>query len=179
MERDALRTSAYYRDMVLLLERKYYAEMDFKEGVRQALEGARGETAEARAIDAGRKLAALERFLEEKYAKGGVSFDAWAGVLTKEEAASLRERMLAEGRALKCALCLDMGAGVAAYGNDTVPLAAAFIDASGAPAVSRNGLYLSPQANAEFGSAPGVFAIGASIAAPGIAGIALAPEGFK
>jgi len=178
MERDALRTSAHYRDKALLLERRYYAEMDFKEGARQALESARGESAEAKATDAGRKLAALERFLEEKYAGEGISFDAWAGVITKEEAGALRERMLAEGRALKCALCLDLGASVSKYDNGTAPLAALFIDASDAPIISRNGLYLSPQENARLGSAPGIFAIGASIAAPGIAGIALAPEGF-
>ncbi|VVB67296.1 Uncharacterised protein [Candidatus Norongarragalina meridionalis] len=179
LENDSLRTTAFYRDKALLLERRYYAEMDFKEGARQALESARGDTAEAKAIDAGRKLAALERFLEGKYSKEGISFDAWAGVLTKEEADSMRERMLAEGKALKCALCLDIGASVAAYDDETVPIAAAFIDASVSPKISRNGLYLSPSENALLGSAPGVFAIGASIAAPGIAGIALAPEGFR
>ncbi|MFH0835265.1 MAG: hypothetical protein V1881_02895 [Candidatus Micrarchaeota archaeon] len=178
MENGALRTTSFYRSGALLLERRYYAEMDFKEGARQALEAARGETAEEKAVDAGRRLAALERFLEEKYAKEGISFDAWAGVITKEEAGALRERMLTEGRALKCALCLDLGASTVTYGNATVPIASVFLDASGAPVVSRNGLYLSPAENARLGSAPGTFAIGASIAAPGIAGIALAPEGF-
>ena len=178
MENESLRTTASYRDRALLLERRYYAEMDFKEAARQALEAARGNSAEEKAIDAGRKLAALERFLEEKYAKEGVSLDMWAGVIAKEEVDSLRSRMLTEGRALKCELCLDVGAGVAAHDGAVVPLASVFLDASAAPVVSRNGLYLSPSESARLGSAPGIFAIGASIAAPGIAGIALAPEGF-
>lgn len=176
LEKAAAEKTRFFEAKTLVLEKRYYVEMDLKHAARQALENAGGSTRKETVLNAARNLALLEEFFEDKYAAQGIFADFWLGAPDEEEVARLTRGMLQETRAKKCGECWDLQAQALDWDNETVPLAIAFLDAEGGRAwVSRNGLAFVQGFDAREAG------FGASLFFPahGVSAVVLIPEGFN
>ena len=95
---------------VLLLEKKYYADLELKEAFGQvfAKTGGAGEKQASERIAA--NLEALEEFTEKNYAGKGIIADVWFGSLSPGEEKEILEKTLSERKPSACRHCFDFSA---------------------------------------------------------------------
>ncbi|MBI5229520.1 hypothetical protein HY991_05395, partial [Candidatus Micrarchaeota archaeon] len=70
--------SVFLKRHLLLLEKKYYADLGFKESLHQVFYHSEGDSREEKVNDAAAKLAEWEEFVETSE-KEGVFVEAWFG----------------------------------------------------------------------------------------------------
>lgn len=175
----AAQTAAAARKAVYL-EKKYYVELAIKESLHQVLASARGADRKQLVGDAARKLREWEKHAETAFAEDGAVVNVWFGAVSEDELKRLRDQMLADKKAARPLEAHDFSEYAVGWKGELLFLSEAFLDAapSSGAVISRNGLAFVPEASAFNGE---VFCFGASILFPreGIAGIAVAPEGFS
>lgn len=153
----------------IFVEKLYYSDLDFKNSVRQCF----SLSNVSKAINC---LKDFEGFFEGKKLREGVSADVWVGFVTQSDVELLKQKMLSEGKALKCSNCFDLG--VVFEGLSVLN---AFLSFEGRVVVSSSGLVLfSKQAGDLFFKHFGKRSfIGASFYGGGIAVVSTIGEGFK
>jgi hypothetical protein len=165
----------------LALERRYYADLEFKEALEKTLHYASGANREDAIRNGAEALAALEGYVEQRLRENGVEADVWAGAVSESEVDAMKERILVEGRPLKCLACFDLSAYAVDWRGRPVRRASGLLDFSGGRlAVSRNGLANVPELEDSLNPFSGAVAVGVSMYFPKekIAAVALVREGF-
>jgi len=177
-----MKTVSFVKEKTIFLERKQFEERAFKNAFKQVFWNAGGSERDEVVKNAAEKLARLEKFVEKNFLEENTSINVWAGVVTREEVALLKKRMVLEKKALKCANCFDLNAIVLDENKKPVFASTAFMEFNfeeNTLSVSKNGLFRVPELS-YLQLLPGTFGFGASVYYPSqnASSIILLPEGF-
>lgn len=152
----------------IVVEKIFFSELDFKNSVRQCFSIGNLTRSFSCLID-------LEGFFEGEMSRAGISSDLWVGFVSSTDLEDLKQKMLLEGRALKCGNCFDFDV---VFEGLSVLNAVLFFEER--VVVSSTGIYLFSKAGNYFfhvfGNHP---VIGASFYANGMAVVSTVGEEFK
>jgi len=109
-QNNAVASSSAYSSDVLLLEKKYYADLALKQAFSQTLSLSVGADERQVSENTAKNLEALEAFAEDYFAGQGVLADLWFGSIDFREEQEVLQETVSSKKPVACSHCFDFNA---------------------------------------------------------------------
>ncbi|HIH20909.1 TPA: hypothetical protein HA244_06610 [Candidatus Micrarchaeota archaeon] len=104
-QRHYYKSSSESVEAALVMEKKYYADLEAKEAFEQVLSETPGGDEKQKTEKTAENLAALSILLEDSFTERGITAKTWFGTLTQNEEENIPRQSLGRGKPVECTEC--------------------------------------------------------------------------